>query len=63
MKKILKDSFIKSLLEKAAGYELKNKILKIFHINDEISENLIKNRLSVSYKEIKIKNNSIFIKF
>jgi len=63
MKKILKDNFVKSLLEKAAGYELKNKVLKVFHIDDEISESLIKNRLNVPYKEVKIKNNSVFIKF
>lgn len=63
MKKFLQDDFIKFLLKQAAGYEITENTLKIFYIKNELNENLVKNRLSLPYKEIKIKNNSIFIKF
>ena len=63
MRKFLQDDFIKFLLKQAAGYEITDNILKIFYIKNELNENLVKNRLSLPYKEIKIKNNSIFIKF
>jgi len=63
MKHILKDSFIKSLLKNAAGYTIDKNMLKIFNINDTLSEQLIKNRLSFPFKDIKIKNNSLLIKF
>ena len=63
MKKILKDSFIKSILKNAAGYTIEQKVLKIFNINDELSETVIKNRITFPYKNFKIKNNSLLIKF
>jgi len=63
MNHILKDNFIKNLLKNAAGYTIDKNMLKIFNINDTISEQLIKNRLSFPFKDIKIKNNSLFIKF
>ena len=63
MNHILKDNFIKNLLKNAAGYTIDKNMLKIFNINDTISEQLIKNRLSFPFKDIKIKNNSLLIKF
>jgi hypothetical protein len=62
-KRILENEFIKNLIKNSAGYSFENKILKIFFINDEINERLIKNRVPITIKDIKIKNNSVFIKF
>ncbi len=64
MKKIIKELksnlFFNSLLERATGYRVEKTIIKIFNLQDEVTETILKNRLP-NVKRVSIKPNLIKI--
>lgn len=65
MKKVIKElklnPFFNSLLKKATGFSIENNTIKIFNLQDEISETILKNKLS-NVKKVSIKSKSNLIK-